>query len=193
MLAIALLAAPLLQGTAGLLEELAGSDRAVQSKAIEALASSLDNPGPEQEIATALAKVVVEDDDPEVRRACIEALGRRGDTASLATLAELVRSLPPREQVLATRSLGDTPAGRTRAWELLGGLLESDAAAAPWAGGQICRRLAAKPPELPSAEAPRSRLRLRPQQPLARRGGMAPPRRRRCPPGAGRRSTTSRA
>jgi len=133
VLAIAILAASLLQGTDGLLEELAGSDRAAQSKAIEALASSLDNPGPEQEIATALARVAVEDDDPEVRRACIEALGRRGDTASLATLAELVRNLPLREQVLATRSLGDTPAGRTLAWELLGGLLESDAAAAPWA------------------------------------------------------------
>jgi len=34
------------------------------------------------------------------------------------------------------------------------------------------------------------RRRLRPQQPLARRGGMAPPRRRRCPPGPGRRSAT---
>ena len=31
--------------------------------------------------------------------------------------------------------------------------------------------------KLPSAEAPRSRLRLRLQQPLGRRGGMAPPRR----------------
>ena len=53
-------------------------------------------------------------------------------------------------------------------------------------------RAAQVPPELPSAEAPRSRLRLRLQQPLARRGGMAPPRRRRCPPGPGRRSTTFR-
>ena len=47
------------------------------------------------------------------------------------------------------------------------------------------RALPSIPPELPPAEAPRRRLRLRPQQPLARRGGMAPPRRRRCPPGPG--------
>ena len=131
MLTLALLAAFLLQGTDGRLGELAGSDRAAQLAAIEALGNTLDHPGPEQEIATALARVAVEDDDPAVRRACLDAMGRRGDTASLATLGELLLTLPSKEQVWATRSLGATPVGRGRAWELLLRALQSDAAELP--------------------------------------------------------------
>ena len=114
MLVLALLAAPLFQGTDGRLGELADSDRAVQLAAIEALASALDHPGPAQEIATALARAAVEGADPAVRRACLEAMGRRGDAASLATLGELLWTLPSKEQVWVTRSLGATPAGRKR-------------------------------------------------------------------------------
>ena len=131
MLVLALLAAPLLQGTDGRLGELADSDRAVQLAAIEALASALDHPGPAQEIATALARAAVEGADPAVRRACLEAMGRRGDAASLATLGELLWTLPSKEQVWVTRSLGATPTGRARAWELLVSALQSDAAELP--------------------------------------------------------------
>ena len=129
MLLYLLALAPLSQGAEGPLEDLESSDRAAQRAAIEAVASALDYPDPEGEIAVALGALAREDDLLSVRRASLEALGRRGDEACLSTLTEVLLTLPREEQAFAARSLGVTPSGRARAWSLLARSIEEGAAA----------------------------------------------------------------
>jgi len=129
VLAIALLITSLLQGVDDLLDELESDDREVQRAAIEALASSLDHTDDDEEIAAALGALAAADDEALIRRASLEALGRRGDEACLSTLTELLLTLPPDEQSFAASSLGVTPNGRVRAWELLARALHDGTAA----------------------------------------------------------------
>lgn len=125
LLSLALLS----QGAEDPLGELGSSDERAQRAAIEALASALDHPDPEGEIAAALGALAMEDDELSVRRASLEALGQRGDEACLSSLTELILALPREEQAFAARSLGVTPSGRARAWRLLNRSLEEGAAA----------------------------------------------------------------
>jgi tetratricopeptide (TPR) repeat protein len=125
LLALALLS----QGAEGPLEDLKSSDRVVQRAAIEAVASALDHPDSDGEIAVALGALAREGDLLSVRRASLEALGRRGEEACLSTLTEVLLTLPREEQAFAARSLGVTPSGRARAWSLLARSMEDGAAA----------------------------------------------------------------
>jgi tetratricopeptide (TPR) repeat protein len=136
VLALALVIGSLVQG-GGVVEDLAGVDRAAQAAAIEALGSTVEFPGPAAEIAAALALRAGLDEDVVVRRACLEALGRRGDAAALSELAELVATQPQAEQVWAVQAMGATPGGRARAWVLVcraiePGLGRDHRAALPW-------------------------------------------------------------
>ena len=109
----------LLALTEGPLEALNSPEVDARGAAIEALSSALDHPQPADEIAAALARLALGEDELELRRASLRALGRRGDEACLDSLTQLVSALSGAERGVAARALAETPKGRARAWELL--------------------------------------------------------------------------